>query len=158
MTGPVGVPAKGLVAWTKEQRPGQGVSRFKQPMVEDPVREQIKKVRSAHKPSVVSRWWNLKGCFYLCTYSLFETSLFIGKIAINCQWHDWSNWNTCKGPCGKNKGTRSRTRNVKIQSANGGTLCDGGDKETEKCTHTLCRKSNMKVERMQKAYIIFSLK
>ena len=150
MTGQIGMPAKGVVAWTKQQRPGQEMSRFKQPMVEVPVREQIKTLRTAHKPSVVSRLWNLKGCFYLCTYSLFETSLFIGKIAINCQWHDWSNWNTCQGPCGENRGTKTRTRGVKIEAAHGGQPCEGEDQDTDNCTHALCRKSNIKVEKLQR--------
>ena len=55
MTGQIGIPAKGLVARTKEQGAGQGMSRFKQPMEEDSVREEIKKLRSAHTRSVVSQ-------------------------------------------------------------------------------------------------------
>ena len=55
MTGPIGIPAKGLVARTEEQRPGQGVSRFKQPMEDNPVREKIKTLTIAHTPSVVSQ-------------------------------------------------------------------------------------------------------
>ena len=55
MTGQSGMLAKGLVARTKEERVGQGMSRFKQPMEEVPVREEIKKLRSAHNHSVVSR-------------------------------------------------------------------------------------------------------
>ena len=54
ITGQSGMLAKGLVARTKEQRVGQGMSRFKQPMEEVPVREEIKKLRSAHMCSVVS--------------------------------------------------------------------------------------------------------
>ena len=55
MTGPNGIPAKGLVARTKEQGAGQGMSRFKQPMKEDSVKGLIKKLRSAHTHSVVSQ-------------------------------------------------------------------------------------------------------
>ena len=55
MTGPIGIPAKGLVARTEEQRPGQGVSRLKPPMEDNPVREKIKKLTIAHTPSVVVR-------------------------------------------------------------------------------------------------------
>ena len=62
MTGPIGVPAKGLVAWTKEQRPGQGVSRFKQPMEDNPVREEIKNRKSAQAPSAVSQIKKIKVC------------------------------------------------------------------------------------------------
>ena len=55
MTGPIGVPAKGLVARTEEQRPGQGMSEFKQPMEDNPVQENIKTLTIAHAPSVVSQ-------------------------------------------------------------------------------------------------------
>ena len=61
-------------------------------------------------------------------------------VAIDCQWYDWTNWNTCKGPCGVNQGTKTRTRGVKIQGAHGGQPCAGEDQEMENCTHVLCRK------------------
>ena len=55
MTGPIGVPAKGLVARTEEQRPGQGMSEIKLPMEDNLVRENIKTLTIAHAPSVVSQ-------------------------------------------------------------------------------------------------------
>jgi len=58
--------------------------------------------------------------------------------AIDCQWNDWSNWSSCQGSCGENRGTKTRTRGVKIQAAHGGQPCAGGDQETKECTRALC--------------------
>lgn len=89
---------------------------------------------------------------------------------VQCQWSDWSAYDSCTSSCGS--GLHSRTRQKSVLAQNGGADCTGDDKETEACPDlppcpvdcewddwsswegcsTTCGKGSMKRSRIRKVY------
>lgn len=55
---------------------------------------------------------------------------------INCEWNDWELWSPCSKSC--NGGTRTKLRNKKWESSNGGLPCLGNATDMEKCNTDPC--------------------
>ena len=69
---------------------------------------------------------------------IFSNSININTIIIapvNCEWSSWS-WGTCTRTCGG--GTKSGSRTISQQAANGGTACTGGSTTTRSCNTNSC--------------------
>ena len=57
-------------------------------------------------------------------------------VTVNCQWSDWSFWSSCSKTCGD--GIKERSRHVQTLAKNGGSQCQGLDKQTENCNDRDC--------------------
>jgi hypothetical protein len=54
----------------------------------------------------------------------------------DCRWDKWSDWSACTKSCAR--GTRTRTRQVAQQLANGGKDCKGRSQNMESCNEQSC--------------------
>ncbi|XP_016083786.1 spondin-2 [Ornithorhynchus anatinus] len=54
----------------------------------------------------------------------------LSETPLDCEVSLWSSWGLCTGTCGKS-GTKSRTRYVRVQSANNGTPCPDLEEDFE---------------------------
>jgi len=54
---------------------------------------------------------------------------------VNCQWSNWSAWESCSKSCGG--GTQTSTRSKTVQETNGGT-CSGSSERSKSCNSQSC--------------------
>jgi len=68
------------------------------------------------------------------------TDCFFEACNVNCKYTDWGEWFPCSASCGhgKDKGKRSRYRQVEIPKSESGADCEGEPVESENCAQTEC--------------------
>ena len=57
-------------------------------------------------------------------------------ISVNCNWSQWTQWETCSSSCGV--GTQLRSRYFEEIAKNGGLPCSGEVAESKTCNLELC--------------------